>query len=94
MSAPVGAAYCATLGHDNSRNKKVDIHKRFWLSALVFFALPGEQTSAQGRIATRRAPRRGFLFSPGGERLSVWFPFDENGNVYYNNNKVGQVILN
>ena len=25
------------VGHDNSRGKKVDIHKRFWLFMLVFF---------------------------------------------------------
>jgi hypothetical protein len=29
MSAPVGAAYWLPVGRDNSRGKKVDIHKRF-----------------------------------------------------------------
>src|SRR5262252_1202190 len=40
----------------------------FGCPRLYFFALPGEQTSLRGRIATRRAGR-GFLFSPGGERF-------------------------
>jgi hypothetical protein len=68
MSAPVGAAYWLPVGHDNSRGKKVNIHKRFWLSTRVFFRLARRTNILKGRIATRRAPRRGFLFSPGGER--------------------------
>jgi hypothetical protein len=40
--------------------KKVNIHKRFWLSTLVFFALPGEQTSS--RAASRRGVRPGAAF--------------------------------
>jgi hypothetical protein len=47
--------------------KKVNIHKRFWLSTLVFFRLARRTNILKGRIATRRAPRRGFLFSPGGD---------------------------
>ena len=48
--------------------KKFNIRKRFWLSTLVFFRLARRTNILKGRIATRRAPRRGFLFSPGGER--------------------------
>ena len=44
---------------------KVNIHKRFWLSTLVFFRLAGRTNILKGRIAKRRPPRRGFLFSPG-----------------------------
>jgi hypothetical protein len=62
MSALVGAAYWLPVGPDNSRGKKVDIHKRFWLSTLVFFRL-ARRTNIKGRIPTRRAPRRGFLFT-------------------------------
>jgi hypothetical protein len=54
--------------------KKVDIHKRFWLSTLVFFRLARRTNILKGRIATRRAPQRGFLFSQGGERAK---PGDE-----------------
>jgi hypothetical protein len=50
------------VGPDNSRGKKVNIHKRFWLSTLVFFRLARRTNILKGRIATRRAPRRGFLF--------------------------------
>jgi hypothetical protein len=61
MSAPVGAAYWLPVGHDNSRGKKGNIHKRFWLSTLVFFRLARRTNILKARIATRRAPRRGFL---------------------------------
>jgi hypothetical protein len=42
---------------------QVDIHKRFWLSTLVFLRLAGRTNILKDRIPTRRAPRRGFLFT-------------------------------
>src|SRR5262252_2309134 len=48
MSAPVGAAYWLPVGHDNSRGEKVNIHKRFWLSTLVFFRLARRTNISQG----------------------------------------------
>jgi len=52
----------ATLDTIIRAAKKVNIHKRFWLSTLVFFRLARRTNILKGRIATRRAPRRGFLF--------------------------------
>ena len=49
------------VGHDNSRGKKVNIHKRFWLSTLVFFRL-ARRTNIKGRDAAC-APARLFIFA-------------------------------
>jgi hypothetical protein len=48
--------------------EKVNIHKRFWLSTLVFFRLARRTNIFKGRIATRRAPRAAFYFAR--ERIS------------------------
>jgi hypothetical protein len=54
--------------------KKVNIHKRFWLSTLVLFSTCEANKHPSGRIATRRAPRRGFLFSPGSRQSALPAP--------------------
>jgi hypothetical protein len=59
MSAPVDAAYRLPVGHDNSRGKKVNIHKRFWLSTLVFFRLARR---TKQMAASRRGVRPGAAF--------------------------------
>jgi len=66
MSAPVAAAYLR-YPLDMIIRELISTSV-FGCPRLYFFALPSEQTSLKGRIATRHAPRRGFLFSPGGER--------------------------
>ena len=53
--------------------KKLISTSVFGCPRLYLFALPGEQTSLKGRIATRRAPRRGFLFR---QVASGWLPAD------------------
>jgi len=61
MSAPVAPHIGYPWDMIIRAAKKVNIHKRFWLSTLVFFRLARRTNILKGRIATRRAPGRGSM---------------------------------